>query len=609
LEPDAYLDSTTSATQLATPTNQLSAIDYANAPDQSFTYDLNGNRTGSGNVIGADNRLTSNATWDFVYDANGNMTRRTLKSDNSYIEYTYDHRDRLTDVRYRTSAGTLTKRVHFGYDALNRRYLQTVENGSGTVLSTVYYVNQGFRKDRGDAGDEIALRLDGAGAVISRYLHGSLVDEVLAEENIGSGGVRDVLWAMTDHQGSVRDLARVTAGTASVVNHIVYDAFGKTVSETDAAIAHLYGFTGRELDKETGLQYNRARYLDLVLARWISQDPKSFAAGDTNLYRYVGNHPSYATDPSGLAEWDPKVIREAIRAADSDFAALFDYHVVTLEPTKESSPIVGYALPSYRYINAYYPENWSNEQVIDAIFANTSTWSDSDLLDYVATASKHFGRYTNPMGYPRNWIGSRGDLVAELQAEQRDKYRKAVAQIAPLITDSMRSFPLFGEGAYATYMIVDGRAIEYATGIVKDSVAAASALGEFARENPKLLIAGGAAVVIVGVDGKILKKFDAPKSTFDLPTIWRSAKGVTGKFSDGKHTFRIDTHNLSPGERFHVHIYNAKGKEIAVIQGRGTNGIWRETHRGQTLLKPSEVSEALRTDIRRLLRNALNNIE
>jgi RHS repeat-associated protein len=177
-----------------------------------------------------------------------------------------------------------------------------VENGSGTILSTVYYVNQGFRKDRGDAGDEIALRLDGTGSVISRYLHGSLVDEVLAEENIGSGGVRDVLWAMTDHQGSVRNLARVTAGTASVVNHIVYDAFGKTVSETDAAIAHLYGYTGRELDKETGLQYNRARYLDLVLARWISQDPIGFGGGDANLYRYVGNHPNMATDPSGLDE-------------------------------------------------------------------------------------------------------------------------------------------------------------------------------------------------------------------------------------------------------------------------------------------------------------------
>jgi len=39
---------------------------------------------------------------------------------------------------------------------------------------------------------------------------------------------------------------------------------------------------------------------DPTIGRWQSKDPKSFDAGDTNLYRYVGNHPSYATDPSGL---------------------------------------------------------------------------------------------------------------------------------------------------------------------------------------------------------------------------------------------------------------------------------------------------------------------
>jgi len=41
---------------------------------------------------------------------------------------------------------------------------------------------------------------------------------------------------------------------------------------------------------------------DSTIGRWQSKDPKSFDAGDTNLYRYVGNHPSYATDPSGLEE-------------------------------------------------------------------------------------------------------------------------------------------------------------------------------------------------------------------------------------------------------------------------------------------------------------------
>jgi hypothetical protein len=41
---------------------------------------------------------------------------------------------------------------------------------------------------------------------------------------------------------------------------------------------------------------------DPTIGRWQSKDPKSFDAGDTNLYRFVGNHPSYATDPSGLDE-------------------------------------------------------------------------------------------------------------------------------------------------------------------------------------------------------------------------------------------------------------------------------------------------------------------
>lgn len=34
--------------------------------------------------------------------------------------------------------------------------------------------------------------------------------------------------------------------------------------------------------------------------RFVSQDPTAFSAGDSNLYRYVGNHPSYAVDPTGL---------------------------------------------------------------------------------------------------------------------------------------------------------------------------------------------------------------------------------------------------------------------------------------------------------------------
>jgi hypothetical protein len=52
------------------------------------------------------------------------------------------------------------------------------------------------------------------------------------------------------------------------------------------------------------LNYYRARYYDSRVGRFISVDPMGFDAGDTNLYRYVGNNSTNATDPTGLFSWD-----------------------------------------------------------------------------------------------------------------------------------------------------------------------------------------------------------------------------------------------------------------------------------------------------------------
>ncbi len=41
---------------------------------------------------------------------------------------------------------------------------------------------------------------------------------------------------------------------------------------------------------------------DPTIGRWFEEDPEGFAAGDMSLYRYVGNKPTNATDPSGF-EW------------------------------------------------------------------------------------------------------------------------------------------------------------------------------------------------------------------------------------------------------------------------------------------------------------------
>jgi RHS repeat-associated protein len=141
------------------------------------------------------------------------------------------------------------------------------------------------------------LQFDGQGTLTHRYLHGPAVDQILADED----AVGQVRWALTDNLGSVRELVD-SAGT--VLNHIVYDSFGRIASETNAGTDFLFAYTGRELDRETGLQYNRARYFDPAVSVFVSEDPAFFRGNDVNLYRYVGNGPTNRTDPTGLKGWN-----------------------------------------------------------------------------------------------------------------------------------------------------------------------------------------------------------------------------------------------------------------------------------------------------------------
>jgi RHS repeat-associated protein len=59
-------------------------------------------------------------------------------------------------------------------------------------------------------------------------------------------------------------------------------------------------FTGREFDEEIGLYYNRARYYDADLGRFISRDPIG-VADNVDLYSYTANNPVNSVDRSGLS--------------------------------------------------------------------------------------------------------------------------------------------------------------------------------------------------------------------------------------------------------------------------------------------------------------------
>jgi RHS repeat-associated protein len=73
--------------------------------------------------------------------------------------------------------------------------------------------------------------------------------------------------------------------------------------ESDDGFTIAFGFTGVYFDTATSLNYHRNRWYDPAIGKWITEDPISFAAGDTNLFRYVSNSPTNLTDPSGLASW------------------------------------------------------------------------------------------------------------------------------------------------------------------------------------------------------------------------------------------------------------------------------------------------------------------
>ena len=203
---------------------------------------------------------------EIAIDANGN----TL-SDASGRSFTWDFENRLTQV-VNPGVGTTT----FRYDPVGRRIQK-----SGPLGATNYLY------DRMNDIEEV----DNAVNVLSRYTFGGL-DQPLSQVRSGTTS-----YYQGDAQGTVTSLSN-PAGAES--NTYTYDSFGKLTAST-GSITNPFQYTGREFDSETGLFFNRARYLDPSSGRFLSEDPLQFDGG-INFFRYVGNRPTKFTDAFGLQQ-------------------------------------------------------------------------------------------------------------------------------------------------------------------------------------------------------------------------------------------------------------------------------------------------------------------
>jgi RHS repeat-associated protein len=194
------------------------------------------------------------------------------------------YQNRLAGVPFKDVVGNVLKSIGYTYDSNNQRIGKAID---GVVVER-YVIDR----------DQIGLVFDRQGNQTHRYLYGVGVDQVLADETPNG-----TTWALADHQGTVKDLLD---GNGAIISHITYDSFGRVISNT-GNIDFRYGYTGREADAETGLDYYRARYYDAAVGGFISEDPIGFQAGDTNLRRYVGNNATNFIDPSGNIAWAPVI--------------------------------------------------------------------------------------------------------------------------------------------------------------------------------------------------------------------------------------------------------------------------------------------------------------
>jgi RHS repeat-associated protein len=263
--------------------NELTGV--TGSRSESYGFDANGNRNTTGYSTGTENEMTASPGVTYSYDNAGNLTSQTNTSTHVTTSYSYDYRNRLTSA---STGGTAM--ATFTYNALNQRI--GVKDG-GTQTWTVFDGTSPFAHPYAD--------FNGSGSLLTRYLfgpgvvNGAIMPVILARTS--SGGT--TAWYLTDKLGSVRDIVDASGNS---LDHVVYDSFGNIVSETNAGNGDRFKFAMMQSDTTIGQNYDNARWYGSVPGRFVNHDPLDFVAGDTNLYRYVGNSPVALVDPTGL-DW------------------------------------------------------------------------------------------------------------------------------------------------------------------------------------------------------------------------------------------------------------------------------------------------------------------
>lgn len=237
---------------------------------ESFEYDPAGNRELPGQPsvydYDANNRIVDSPGKTWTYDDDGNPLSTTAGE-----TFTYNEVNRM--VGYADGSTTAS----YLYDPFGRRIRKTVGSTETWFLWD---------------GGQLLAEFDGAGTRERRYTY----SHAFAPDEQVDGSLSEVVSAVhVDHLNTPRLLTQA----GSTVWRATYEAFGVAhVTETGAT--HAVRFPGQYEDQEDlGAYYNRLRYYNPDVGRYLSADPIG-QRGAANIFEYAESRPLGVTDMLGL---------------------------------------------------------------------------------------------------------------------------------------------------------------------------------------------------------------------------------------------------------------------------------------------------------------------
>jgi RHS repeat-associated protein len=250
---------------------------YPSQQEDLKTYDYN-------NVNQLLNATGPNQT--FTYDNDGNMTQGYTPAPENYaVTMTYDAENRLTSAEY-TDSGSVLHRTEYSYSGNGMlAVLKKLENS--VPVSEIHFIRAGFLPVQERDENNIVTR---------EYTWGI---------NMGGGGIGGLLNLkqngndysyLYDGKGNVM---AVLNSTQSIVASYRYDEFGNLMAKT-GTLEQPFMFSTKRYDQSTGSSYYGYRFYSPCTGRWITRDPLG-EDGGINLYGFVGNNAINFVDLWGLA--------------------------------------------------------------------------------------------------------------------------------------------------------------------------------------------------------------------------------------------------------------------------------------------------------------------